>query len=119
MKKEIKEELRDKINNFVFELPESNNKIDLIRAFKKQLKEEFGIEEIKEKIIKGQNRFCENCRKDVFENARHNKVKVGTMQIGQGKNKPLLSFCNKICYNEFKELKQKLSNAEQDKRAGI
>ena len=52
------------------------------------------------KSIKGINKEkCKTCKKLVT-----NKVgilKDGTYQLGQGNNKPLLSFCSKKCKNKY------------------
>lgn len=52
--------------------------------------------------------FCKTCRKLVT-----NKVgilKEGVYQLGQGNNKPLLTFCNKKCKDKYED---KLKEAKE------
>lgn len=62
------------------------------------------INEIKEKM-KIKHVFCKTCHKRlgrVIVKHETYKVKEGTIQIGQGMNKPLISFCSRRCLDIYK-----------------
>ena len=82
--------------------------IRIIRKENRELEQE--VRKLKKEIknLKKINIYCETCKKHIgFRIKGHYDILEGTIQKGQGKDKPLLSYCSRKC-ERYRKGKQKV-----------
>jgi len=74
---------------------------------------------MKSEEVKRQKVICENCKKKLgWRKKGKYKVEIGTIQVGQGKDLPLLSFCSERCESIWANKKRRIKIKELKEAMG-